>query len=62
MFPCGIRAGMLAGGYFLITSAYILISDHVLLTRGLDAETMADWQIAKGLVFMAVTSLVLFLP
>jgi len=55
------RAARIALVYFTVTAIYIILSDRFLLVLGLDAEAMADWQMAKGLGFMGLLSVALFL-
>ncbi len=50
----------LAGAYVLFSSAWILGSDSLLKQLVRDAEQMTDLQTAKGLVFILLSSLLIF--
>ena len=53
-------AGLLAGGYLLICSAYIWISDRIVADIAGSIETMQRLELVKGIVFVLVTALLLF--
>lgn len=53
-------AGLLAGGYLLICSAYIWISDRIVADIAGSIETMQRLELIKGIVFVLMTALLIF--
>ena len=51
----------LAGGYLVLTSAYILVSDRLAATLSASVTTLQHIELIKGLTFVSVTSIALFL-
>jgi len=54
------NAALLAGIYALLGGAYIVVSGTLAASSAVDVEELRDIEVLKGLLFVAVTSLLLF--
>ncbi len=55
-----VSAALLAGGYFVLASAYLVISSSMAGATAVSKEDLERIERLKGLTFMAVTALILF--
>ncbi|WP_243663946.1 hypothetical protein [Rhodothermus marinus] len=46
--------------YWSVGLLWILLSDHLLMQAGVDPVTLTRWQMAKGLLFVTLSALLLY--